>query len=260
MSLEEDPDAIHGIQQAAEDEAAMQVDDVPSSKTAGKTNSRKTVQLPDGQPGITTLPVARVQRIVKADKEIQMVNKEAIFALSVVTEHFIKRLTDKAYEQARMDQRKNVTLKDMSTAIRNYPEFEFLNGIVPETVPLSVALAARAKKAVEDAEGPTDESTTKLADVFPKVSLVPSTDPEHPDYLVKKAAGGQAKKTKGAPISVVNGEKDKGKSKETTPVNPNGRARPRRSRGAANETEGEAEIEAEQDAEAEGGPSSDVPE
>jgi hypothetical protein len=41
--------------------------------------------LPDGQPGITTLPVARVQRIVKADKEIQMVNKEAIFALSVVT-------------------------------------------------------------------------------------------------------------------------------------------------------------------------------
>jgi hypothetical protein len=28
MSLEEDPDAIRGIQQAAEDEAAMQVDDV----------------------------------------------------------------------------------------------------------------------------------------------------------------------------------------------------------------------------------------
>ena len=31
------------------------------------------------------MPVARVQRIVKADKEIQMVNKEAIFAISVVT-------------------------------------------------------------------------------------------------------------------------------------------------------------------------------
>ena len=72
---------------------------------------------------------------------------------------------------------------------------------------------------MEDAEGPTDESTTKLADVFPKVPLVPSTDPEHPDYLVKKAAGGQAKKTKGAAVSGVNGgEKDKGKSKETTPV------------------------------------------
>jgi hypothetical protein len=73
---------------------------------------------------------------------------------------------------------------------------------------------------VEDAEGPTDESTTKLADVFPKVPLVPSTDPEHPDYLVKKAAGGQPKKTaKGAAVSGVNGgEKDKGKSKETTSV------------------------------------------
>lgn len=71
---------------------------------------------------------------------------------------------------------------------------------------------------MEDAEGPTDESTTKLADVFPKVPLVPSTDPEHPDYLVKKAAGGPTKKTKGVAVSGVNGEKDKGKSKETTPV------------------------------------------
>ena len=66
-------------------------------------------------------------------------------------EHFIKRMTEKAYEQARIDQRKNVTLKDMcrssglgfrlhmeiqlikpfltsATAIKNYPEFEFLSG------------------------------------------------------------------------------------------------------------------------------------
>jgi hypothetical protein len=36
---------------------------------------------------------------------------------SHLQEHFIKRLTDKAYEQARMDQRKNVTLKDMCELI-----------------------------------------------------------------------------------------------------------------------------------------------
>jgi hypothetical protein len=47
--------------------------------------AKKTIHPTESVPGTTTLPVARVQRIVKADKDIQMVNKEAIFAISVVT-------------------------------------------------------------------------------------------------------------------------------------------------------------------------------
>ena len=115
-------------------------------------------------------------------------------------------------------------------------------GIIPETVPLSVALAARAKKgefrkawpsfldppirgcrlntypyllvtAAEDAEGPLDESTTTLADIMPKIPLFPSTDPEYPDALVKKAPGGHPKKAK-AVVEKVQATK----SKETTPV------------------------------------------
>lgn len=51
-----------------------------------KKRKRQTgVMQEDRLPGTTTLPVARVQRIVKADKEIQMMNKESIFLLSVAT-------------------------------------------------------------------------------------------------------------------------------------------------------------------------------
>ena len=58
---------------------------IATSKGPATTASKKNVQSLENVPGTTSLPVARVQRIVKADKDIQMVNKEAIFAISIVT-------------------------------------------------------------------------------------------------------------------------------------------------------------------------------
>lgn len=60
--------------------------DLPASRTIKPSAKRSAANASSGsKPGVTSLPVARVQRIVKADRDIQKVNKEAIFAISVVT-------------------------------------------------------------------------------------------------------------------------------------------------------------------------------
>jgi hypothetical protein len=110
-------------------------------------------------------------------------------------------------------------------------------GIVPEAVPLSVALAARAKKglairdvfwledavltstlaetAAEDAAGPSEESTTTIGDVMTKIPLFPGNDPDYPDSLVKKNPNPQSKKSKPLASAV---EKSSTKAKDVTPA------------------------------------------
>jgi DNA polymerase epsilon subunit 4 len=68
---------------------------IATSKAPTSTSAKKNVQSLENVPGTTSLPVARVQRIVKADKDIQMVNKEAIFAISIVTVSSWPRLVER---------------------------------------------------------------------------------------------------------------------------------------------------------------------
>jgi hypothetical protein len=60
MFLEEDSDAIHGVEQAAEDEAAMQVDDVRKSSPAwGHPLSMCMTERPPSPEQLQPKPLAR---------------------------------------------------------------------------------------------------------------------------------------------------------------------------------------------------------
>ena len=64
----------------------------PASKSSN--SSPKSGSLYSGKAqGVTVLPVARVKRIIKEDKDIQMVSNDAVFLISLATVRFFS-ITD----------------------------------------------------------------------------------------------------------------------------------------------------------------------
>lgn len=60
----------------------------PTSKgkaVAGPAQVKKAVRTHQFEPGVSLLPISRVHRIIKADKDIKLCSKEAIFLISKAT-------------------------------------------------------------------------------------------------------------------------------------------------------------------------------
>ncbi|KAG9114250.1 hypothetical protein FRC07_007669 [Ceratobasidium sp. 392] len=93
--------------------------------------------------------MARVQRIMKADKDLPNVTKEAVHTISVATEEFIKRLSAAAYHQASRERRTMVQYKDVALAVKRNPEMHFLEEMIPTAIPAPAALAQHKLKAQE---------------------------------------------------------------------------------------------------------------
>ncbi|KAF8333516.1 uncharacterized protein EI90DRAFT_568546 [Cantharellus anzutake] len=98
-------------------------------------------------PGQSLLPLSRVSKIMKADKELGTAAKEAIFLVAIATEEFIKRLGIEGHNQAIREGRSIVMLKDL---VRRTDELLFLQDIIPHTITASAALTRRSKPEVTD--------------------------------------------------------------------------------------------------------------
>jgi len=86
------------------------------------------MDLHTNRDGKSLLPFARVQKIIKADKDIPIVAKEAVFLISVATEEFIKRLTEASRRVANGEKRVTVQQRDIATVVHSATEFVFLDG------------------------------------------------------------------------------------------------------------------------------------
>jgi histone H3/H4 len=89
------------------------------------------MDLHTNRDGKSLLPFARVQKIIKADKDIPIVAKEAVFLISVATEEFIKRLTEASRRVANGEKRVTVQQRDIATVVHSATEFVFLDEIIP---------------------------------------------------------------------------------------------------------------------------------
>lgn len=97
-----------------------------------KKQKKKPVEL-IREPGKSLFPISRVQKIIKADKEIPIVAKDATFLISLATEEFIKRLCQAGHSVSERDKRSIVQHKDIATVVRRADEFLFLEEIMPWT-------------------------------------------------------------------------------------------------------------------------------
>ncbi|ELU38974.1 ribosome biogenesis protein Ria1, putative [Rhizoctonia solani AG-1 IA] len=113
--------------------------------------------------GESILPMARVQKIMKADKELPNVTKEAVHTISVATEEFIRRLSSAAYSQASRDKRSMIHYKDVALAVKRNPELHFLEEMIPTATPAPQALAQHKLKLAERNSAPTTSTPTNGA-------------------------------------------------------------------------------------------------
>ncbi|CBQ72406.1 conserved hypothetical protein [Sporisorium reilianum SRZ2] len=111
----------------------------PSTTSPSKSGSKS-------QRGVSIFPTARVARIIKADRDIDICSKEATFLISMATEIFVRKLTDEAYTNAKLDKRKHIFYKDLSRAVQQNELLEFLKDAIPTPMALSSALEARQGK------------------------------------------------------------------------------------------------------------------
>ncbi|CAK5284349.1 unnamed protein product, partial [Mycena citricolor] len=136
-----DPDLV------ADESALLTAPVAPAKKKRERKDPIKVERL----PGKTLLPISKVQTIIKADKDIPIVAREATFLIACATEEFIKRLSEAAMALAERERRSTLQYKDMATVVRKADEFIFLEEILPWTLP--EAPGRRKQKASEILSG-----------------------------------------------------------------------------------------------------------
>ncbi|RSH91439.1 hypothetical protein EHS25_009738 [Saitozyma podzolica] len=145
-------------------------DDQPKKPTKRPIKQRQS--LAEKQPGTTLFPISRVKRIIKADKDLDMMTGEACFMISVATEYFVKHFMEEGYTKARLDKRRIVNYRDMAAVVTRSEEFDFLKDIVPMPMPISEALERRKQKLAMD-DNPTlhdDLAPPNLSRTKPRLS------------------------------------------------------------------------------------------
>ncbi|WYZ45204.1 hypothetical protein EsH8_VIII_000520 [Colletotrichum jinshuiense] len=131
-----------------------------------------------GQPA---LPLARVKKIIATDPDIGICSNNAAFVITVATEMFIQYLAAEGHNMAKAERkpRRNVQYKDLATAVNHHDNLEFLEDVIPKTVPYKKikdqAAAARIQPRKADSEPKKRKSTNGVNGV-----VVPATASDDP--------------------------------------------------------------------------------
>ncbi|KAI3622148.1 dna polymerase epsilon p12 subunit (dna polymerase epsilon subunit 4) [Moniliophthora roreri] len=136
------------------------------------------------KPGQTLLPQVRIENILQADGVTSNIalSKEGFFVLSIATEEFIRRMVQGGLQEAKRQQRNNITYQDME--------------MVPAPVPLHTALQLREtyKDAeqgllnVEPVSAPPQLPTSQSTAIAPKLPIN-SAPPKPPKKSKSKTNG-----------------------------------------------------------------------
>ncbi|KXN88145.1 Putative transcription factor C16C4.22 [Leucoagaricus sp. SymC.cos] len=123
-----------------------------------KKRKKKAPGTQEREPGKSLFPFSRVQKIIKADREIPLVTKDAVFLIALATEAFIEGLAAAAQRVAEKERRTTVRHQDIATVVRKADEFMFLEDIVPW---LTWESETKRTKARSDANGDKPDKSSK---------------------------------------------------------------------------------------------------
>ncbi|GAA5909271.1 histone-fold domain-containing protein [Sporobolomyces salmoneus] len=123
----------------------------------------RTVPAPTSmERGTTVLPTSRVNRIIKADQDVNLCSKEAIFLIAKAAERMIAEVTNQAHANARLQKRnKLVKYSDLATTASQSQWF-YLGEVIPHPIPLKVAQAKRQQ--ADDSLNAPSSATTATAE------------------------------------------------------------------------------------------------
>ncbi|KAF2742263.1 hypothetical protein M011DRAFT_472394 [Sporormia fimetaria CBS 119925] len=85
--------------------------------------------------GQTSIPFARVQKIIAADPDRTHLTKNAQFAIALATEMFIQHLSSTTHNVVKAERkpRRNLQYRDVAAAVAKTDNLEFLTDVVPKT-------------------------------------------------------------------------------------------------------------------------------
>ncbi|KAL6324849.1 hypothetical protein AAG906_018376 [Vitis piasezkii] len=82
--------------------------------------------------GQHALPLARIKRIMKANRNVKMISADSQILFAKASELFILELTLRAWFHAEANKRRTLQPCDIGRAIRCYPTLHFLTNIAPD--------------------------------------------------------------------------------------------------------------------------------
>lgn len=118
---------------------------------------------------VPELPLGRVKKLVKLDRDINKVNSEALFLVSCSTELFLRFFAEQSAEIAIQKKRRTVKLEHLRVAAKKHrPTRDFLLDSLPEPPP-QVDRPDRIRPEPA-AEKPLPAGTRRIDDFFRKPS------------------------------------------------------------------------------------------
>ncbi|KAI0437488.1 histone-fold-containing protein [Xylaria telfairii] len=87
--------------------------------------------------GQAQLPLSRVKKIIAQDPDINICSNNAAFVITLATEMFIQNLASEGLNMAKLERkpRRNIQYKDLANAVSHQDNLQFLEDIIPKTVP-----------------------------------------------------------------------------------------------------------------------------
>ncbi|KAJ3219499.1 hypothetical protein HDU67_000912 [Dinochytrium kinnereticum] len=108
--------------------------------------------------GRLTFPTPRIKAIMKEDTDVVQVAADAAVLMSLATEMFLEKLTRDSWQYTAHSDRKTIAYRDVATAVHQREELEFLEDVIPQTMPLRRALDEKKRLAADLAIGSTNEA------------------------------------------------------------------------------------------------------
>ncbi|PIL22615.1 transcription factor [Ganoderma sinense ZZ0214-1] len=159
-------------QQDDQEQEAQTSTDHPKPKKAKASSSELLVR----EPGKSLLPYSRVQKILKADKDLIMVQREAVFLISRATEEFVAQIAEASQAVASREGRATVQAKDLMSCIRRAEEYVFLEEAIPFLEPKPASIKPGKAK---------DSKTTKSGSGNQQNPQKPQPQPTMLDHFVQ---------------------------------------------------------------------------
>ncbi|CAG8954628.1 hypothetical protein HYFRA_00004548 [Hymenoscyphus fraxineus] len=115
---------------------------------------------PTGSPH---LPLSRIKKMIMADTDIHICAASAAFTIAIATEMFIQYMAEQGHNVVKSEKkpRRNIQYRDLANAVSRLDNLEFLNDIVPKTIPYKEIKAKSTK-----------ETTTKAPSGTPVAGIV----------------------------------------------------------------------------------------
>ncbi|CCM01902.1 uncharacterized protein FIBRA_03973 [Fibroporia radiculosa] len=133
---------------ASQSEEPVVVTNVKPKKTRSKAERGPPYMT--REPGRSHFPYSRVQKILKADRDLPLVQREATFLISIATEEFIKRIAAATERIATKEKRMTTQQRDVAMLVRRANEFAFLDDVIQWREP--EPLARRKPKALQEGD------------------------------------------------------------------------------------------------------------